>query len=325
MSKKLAVAILNWNGKNWLKKFLPDVIRFSTDAEVYVIDNCSTDDSVTYLTENFPSVKVIKNDKNYGFAGGYNEGLKHIGNELYCLLNSDVEVTEGWIDPVLDLFERDLSIAAIQPKILAYDRRTYFEFAGAAGGLIDNIGYPYCRGRVFDDIEEDKGQYDDETEIFWASGCCFFIRSKDFWDQNGFDERFFAHQEEIDLCWRLINSGKKIFYTWKSKVYHVGGGTLNKQSPRKTFLNIRNNLSMVLKNAPFPQLIGIIFLRLCLDGIAGVYFGVKLGFPHFVAVLKAHFSFYGYAAGNWKRRQKYQKTHFYQTEWLIFKHFLGRK
>lgn len=325
MPKKLAVAILNWNGKGWLEKFLPDVVRFSRDADVYVIDNLSTDDSVEFLRTRFPSVTIIKNDKNYGFAGGYNEGLKQIDNEIYCLLNSDVEVTANWTEPVLELFERDPSIAAIQPKILAYNRKTYFEFAGAAGGLIDNIGYPYCRGRLFDDVEEDNGQYDDESEIFWASGCCFFIRSKDFWDQKGFDERFFAHQEEIDLCWRMINSGRKIFYTWKSKVYHVGGGTLNKQSPKKTFLNIRNNLSMVLKNAPFPQLVGIIFLRLCLDGLAGIYFGIKLGFSHFIAVLKAHFSFYGYAAGSWKRRQKHQKNKFYQIEWIIFKHFLGKK
>ena len=325
MPKKLAVAILNWNGKSWLEKFLPGVIQFSTDADIYVIDNFSTDDSVDFLRTRFPSVQIIKNDKNYGFAGGYNEGLRQIDHEFYCLLNSDVEVTANWIEPVLELFEKNASIAAIQPKILSFTNKNYFEFAGAAGGFIDNLGYPYCRGRVFDDVEEDKGQYNDETEIFWASGCCFFIRSKDFWDQNGFDERFFAHQEEIDLCWRLINSGRKIFYTWRSEVYHVGGGTLNKQSPRKTFLNIRNNLSMVLKNAPFPGLIGIIFMRLCLDAFAGIYFGIKLGFPHFIAVLKAHFSFYAHASGSWKKRQKHQKNNFYQSEWLIFRHFLGRK
>lgn len=325
MPKKLAVVILNWNGKNWLEKFLPGVVRFSQEADVYVIDNLSTDDSVEYITAAHPSVKIIINDKNYGFAGGYNEGLKQIDNELYCLLNSDVEVTEHWTDAVLALFEKNPAIAAIQPKILSYTQRNYFEFAGAGGGLIDNLGYPYCRGRIFDDLEEDKGQYNDETEIFWASGCCFFIRSKDFWDQKGFDERFFAHQEEIDLCWRLINAGRKIFYTGASTVYHVGGGTLNKQSPRKTFLNIRNNLSMVLKNAPFPKLAGIIFLRLCLDAFAGIYFSIKLGFPHFLAVLKAHFGFYRYAAGSWKRRQNHQTEKFYQSEWLIFRHFLRRK
>ncbi len=325
MQKKLGVAILNWNGRKWLEQFLPSVIRFSQEADIYVIDNLSTDDSVTFLQTYYPEVKIIRNDKNYGFAGGYNTGLKEIRNEYYCLLNSDVEVTGNWIDPVMKVFEKDASIAAVQPKILSFSNKNLFEFAGAGGGLIDNLGYPYCRGRVFDDLEEDKGQYDDETEIFWASGCCLFIRSEDFWEQNGFDERFFAHQEEIDLCWRLINSGKKIFYTGRSKVYHVGGGTLNKQSAQKTYLNIRNNLSMMLKNLPFPKLIGLIFFRLCLDGIAGIYFGLKQGFPHLWAVVRAHFGFYGQAAGTWKLRQKHQKNEFYQTKWLIFKHFLGGK
>lgn len=323
MQKKLAVAILNWNGKNWLEKFLPSVVQFSQNADIYVIDNLSTDDSIAYLNTHFPTVKIIKNDKNYGFAGGYNEGLKAITNQYYCLLNSDVEVTENWIEPLLALFEKDTKISAIQPKVLSFNNKNLFEFAGAGGGLIDNLGYPYCRGRIFDDLEEDKGQYDDETEIFWASGCCFFIRSKDFWEQKGFDERFFAHQEEIDLCWRLINSGKKIFYTGKSKVYHVGGGTLNKQSAQKTYLNIRNNLSMMLKNLPFPKLIWLIFFRLCLDGIAGIYFGLKHGFPHLWAVVRAHFGFYAQLPGTWKLRQKHQKDQFYQSEWLIFKHFLG--
>ncbi|WES99142.1 glycosyltransferase family 2 protein [Chryseobacterium arthrosphaerae] len=325
MQKKLAIAILNWNGKNWLEKFLPGVVQFSQNADIYVIDNLSTDDSVAFLEADFPTVKVIRNNDNYGFAGGYNEGLKQIPHEYYCLLNSDVEVTANWTDPVLELFGKDRSISAIQPKVLSYTNKNYFEFAGAAGGLIDNLGYPYCRGRIFDDLEEDNGQYDDEAEIFWASGCCLFIRSKDFWEQKGFDARFFAHQEEIDLCWRLINSGKKIFYTGKSKVYHVGGGTLNKQSAQKTYLNIRNNLSMVLKNLLFPKVIWVIAFRLCLDGAAGIYFGIKLGLPHFWAVIRAHFSFYGQAPGTWKLRQKHQKKDFYQSKWLIFKHFLGGK
>lgn len=319
---KLAIVILNWNGKKWLEKFLPNVVEHSQNAEVYVIDNGSTDDSNDFLQTNFPSVKIIKNDKNYGFAGGYNEGLKKIDAEIYCLLNSDVEVTENWTQPILELFSSDENITAIQPKVLSYNQKTHFEFAGAAGGFIDNLGYPYCRGRVFDKLEEDKGQYDDETEIFWASGCAMFIRSEDFWNQNGFDERFFAHQEEIDLCWRLINSGKKIYYTGKSTVYHVGGGTLSKQSPQKTYLNFRNNLSMMLKNLPFPKLLWLIFIRLCLDGIAGIRFGLKDGFPHLWAVARAHFGFYGQASETWKRRGIYQKEKFYQTKWLIFKHFL---
>lgn len=323
MQKKLAVAILNWNGRNWLEQFLPGVVQFSQNADIYVIDNLSTDDSIEFLEKHFPTVQIVKNDKNYGFAGGYNEGLKAIKNEYYCLLNSDVEVTENWTEPVLELLESNPSISAVQPKILSYHNRSYFEFAGAAGGLIDNLGYPYCRGRVFDDLEEDKGQYNDEAEIFWASGCCFFIRSKDFWEQNGFDARFFAHQEEIDLCWRLINSGKKIYYTGKSEVYHVGGGTLNKQSAQKTYLNMRNNLSMLLKNLPVSQVIWVIFFRLCLDGIAGVYFGIKYGFSHLWAVLRAHFAFYSQIPGTWKLRQSHQKKNFYQSKWLIFKHFLG--
>ncbi|WP_292008238.1 glycosyltransferase family 2 protein [Chryseobacterium sp.] len=322
MSEKLAIVILNWNGKKWLEKFLPSVIQFSKEATIYIVDNSSTDDSIQYIQSNFPSVRIIKNDQNYGFAGGYNEGLKKIDAEYYCLLNSDVEVTENWIQPVIDLFEKDSHIATIQPKILSYSNKNHFEFAGAAGGLIDNLGYPYCRGRIFDDVEEDKGQYDDETEIFWASGCCFFIRSKDFWEQNGFDERFFAHQEEIDLCWRLKNNNRKVYYTGKSKIYHVGGGTLNKQNPQKTYLNIRNNLSMMLKNLPFPKLIWLIFFRLCLDGIAGIYFGFKNGFPHLWAVIRAHFGFYAQLPGTWKLRQTHQIKDFYQTKWLIFKHFL---
>lgn len=318
---KIAIAILNWNGKSWLEKFLPNVLENSQSAEVYVIDNASTDDSVAYISTYFPSVKIVVNQQNHGFAGGYNEGLKQIHSDIYCLLNSDVEVTPGWLDPVAILFEKNPDIAAIQPKILDYNRKNFFEFAGAGGGLIDNLGYPYCRGRVFENVEEDKGQYNDETEIFWASGCCLFIRSEDFWNQNGFDARFFAHQEEIDLCWRLKNSGRKIYYTGKSAIYHVGGGTLQKQNPRKTYLNIRNNLSMMLKNLPSGKLY-LIFIRLCLDGIAGIYFMFKHGFSHTWAVIKAHFGFYAQLPGTLKLRQQNQIKDYYQSKWLIFKHFL---
>ena len=318
----LAIVILNWNGKSWLEKFLPTVLKYSQNAEIFVIDNASTDDSVLFLNESFPEVKIVINSTNLGFAGGYNEGLKHIEAKFYCLLNSDVEVTENWTQPILELFKKDEKIAAIQPKILSYHDKEKFEFAGAAGGLLDNLGYPYCRGRIFENLEIDNGQYNDETEIFWASGCALFIRSKDFWEQNGFDERFFAHQEEIDLCWRLKNSGKKIFYTYQSTVYHVGGGTLQKQNPQKTFLNFRNNLSMMLKNLPFPQLLWLLFFRLSLDGIAGIYLTFTNGFPHLWAVLRSHFSFYAQLPGTLKRRQKHQIKEYYQTKWLIFKHFL---
>ena len=318
----LAIVILNWNGKSWLEKFLPNVIQHSNDAAIYVIDNCSTDDSVSFLRNHFPTVQIIINEKNHGFAGGYNEGLKHIDQEFYCLLNSDVEVTENWLAPILSLFESDKNIAAIQPKVLDYNQRNHFEFAGAAGGFLDNLGYPYCRGRVFEHIEKDQGQYDDEVEIMWASGCCFFIRAEDFWNQNGFDARFFAHQEEIDLCWRLKNAGKKIYYTSKSTVYHVGGGTLNKQSPQKTFLNIRNNFSMILKNMPLITLVWLLPFRLILDGFAGIYFGYKNGMSHFWAVLRAHFSFYAQIPKTLQLRQKNQIKNFYQAKWLVFKNFL---
>ena len=318
----LAIVILNWNGKNWLEKFLPNVIEHSENATIYVIDNSSTDDSVSFLKQNFSEIKIVHNQENYGFAGGYNEGLKKIQHEFYCLLNSDVEVTDNWLTPIQNIFENDPQIAAVQPKILDFNRRNYFEFAGAAGGFLDNLGYPYCRGRIFENIEEDHGQYNDEVEIFWASGCCFFIRSENFWAQNGFDARFFAHQEEIDLCWRLKNSGKKIFYTGKSTVYHVGGGTLNKQSPQKTFLNMRNNLSMILKNTPLLSGILLVLFRMILDGFAGIYFGYKNGLPHFWAVIRAHFSFYGQIPETLRLRQKNQIKDFYEAKWLVFKNFL---
>lgn len=321
----VAIAILNWNGKKWLEKFLPSVVKYSQDTEIFVIDNASTDDSILFLKSDFPAVKIIQNKTNSGFAAGYNEGLKSINADIYCLLNSDVEVTENWISPILNLFSKDKDIAAIQPKILDYYQRNKFEFAGAGGGLIDNLCYPYCRGRIFDDIELDNGQYDDEIEIFWASGCSLFIRSKDYWDMNGFDERFFAHQEEIDLCWRLKNNGKKIYYTGKSKVYHVGGGTLNKQNPQKTYLNFRNNLTMMLKNLPSSKAFFILFFRLSLDGIAGLYFAYKNGWEHLWAVFKSHVGFYWQLPGSIRLRQKQQIDPYYQSKWLIFKHFLGSK
>jgi len=318
---RLAIAILNWNGKSWLEKFLPSLIKYSQQAEIYVIDNASTDDSVTWISENYPKVKQVLNRENFGFAGGYNEGLKEICADIYCLLNSDVEVTENWTEPILDLFKKDESIAAIHPKILDFNNRNKFEFAGAGGGLIDNLGYPYCRGREFETIEEDKGQYNDIAEIFWASCCALFIRAKDFWNEKGFDERFFAHQEEIDLCWRLKNDGRKIYYCGQSTVYHVGGGTLKKQNPQKTYLNFRNNLSMMLKNLPSNKLY-LIFFRFCLDGIAGIYMMFKDGFSHTWAIVRSHFGFYRQFGETLKRRQKHQIKVYYQTKWLIFKHFL---
>lgn len=319
---RIAIAILNWNGKSWLEKFLPGVIQYSSETEIYVIDNASTDDSIDFVRRTFPLVKIIENASNSGFAAGYNEGLRSIDADVFCLLNSDVEVTEGWLQRVVALFKENPEIAVIQPKILDYNNRNQFEFAGAAGGFLDNLGYPYCRGRLFETVETDLGQYDDEAEIFWASGCCFFIRSKDFWAQNGFDERFFAHQEEIDLCWRLQNAGRRIFYTSQSTVYHVGGGTLNKQSARKTFLNIRNNFTMLLKNLPTKAVFPVLLARLILDAAAAVHFGLKMGFPHFLAVIQAHFNFYRQIPGTLKLRKGPQLQKYFNAKFIIFKHFL---
>lgn len=287
-----AVVILNWNGKALLEQFLPSILNYSEDAAVYVIDNASTDQSVEVLQRQFPTVQIIQNDNNYGYAGGYNKGLQHIEEPYYVLLNSDVEVTENWLEPMRNIFELQPNTAVIQPKILDYKKKTHFEYAGAAGGYIDKYGFPFCRGRIFDTIEEDHGQYDDEQTIFWASGACFFIRKAIFRHFNGFDENFFAHQEEIDLCWRIQNENHVIKYTGKSTVYHVGGATLAYYSARKTYLNFRNSLMMMNKNLPAKGKFGTIFIRLCLDGIAGIRYLLKLQPKHCFAIIRAHFGFY---------------------------------
>jgi GT2 family glycosyltransferase len=278
----IAIVLLNYNGQNWLQQFLPSLILHSPGQQIYVIDNASTDDSVKYLQQNFPEVIGIQNAQNFGFAKGYNMGLKQIEAPLYCLINTDVAVSQDWLSPVIELFNTDHNIAAIQPKVLDFYQQHKFEYAGAGGGLIDNLGFPYCRGRIFEQLETDHGQYNDIAPIFWASGCCLFIRSEDFWQEHGFDDDFFAHQEEIDLCWRLINRGKKIMYCGHSHIYHVGGGTLAKQNPKKTFLNIRNNLSMMLKNLPKNQILPKIFIRLCLDAGIALLLGYKHGWAPFM-------------------------------------------
>lgn len=320
---KIAIAILNWNGKHLLEKFLPSVIRFSESAEIYLIDNASTDDSVDFVIENYPNVKIIQNKENFGFAGGYNEGLKQIDADIYCLLNSDVEVTENWLTPFFRLFKNQ-EIVAAQPKILDFHHKNKFEYAGAAGGFLDNFGYPYCRGRVFWTLEEDNGQYDDEIQIFWATGACMYIRSKDFWEQNGFDENFFAHMEEIDLCWRLNNQGKKIYYSGNSTVYHVGGGTLS-NSPNKTYLNFRNSLWMLVRNLPKYKILPVIFSRLFLDGITALVFWRYHGFGHLTAILRAHINFYKQVAFYYKTRTK-TNHNFWRNKFVPWQYFiLGRK
>jgi len=284
---KAAIVILNYNGLKYLQEFLPIVVQHNRkDCKIIIADNASTDESVNYLRQTHPAIEVIQLAKNYGFSHGYNEALKYVTAEYYILLNSDVEVTAGWIDPLIALLDDKPEAAACQPKILSYHRRNYFEYAGAAGGFIDFLGYPFCRGRIFDTLEEDMGQYNDITPIFWATGACFAIRSNVFHKVGGFDESFFAHMEEIDLCWRIQLMGYKVFYNGQSQVYHVGGGTLPKTSPKKTYLNFRNGLSMLYKNTYSPALYFILPLRILLDVVASIKFLVSNSWENSLAVFK---------------------------------------
>ena len=288
-----AVVILNWNGKNFLEQFLPSLIEHTkSDVEIVVADNASTDDSISFLTINYPDIRVIRNPQNDGFARGYNLALKQVKADYYVLLNSDVEVTENWLEPIISLMEQDEKIGACQPKIRSYHHRNSFEYAGAAGGYIDEYGYPFCRGRLFLTVEEDHGQYDDTVEISWASGACLFLRSDLFHQLGGLDEDFFAHMEEIDFCWRLHNYGYRVMYSPDSTVYHIGGGTLPKASWRKTYLNFRNNFMLLYKNLPANYLFKVFATRLILDGVAAMKFLFQAGFKNFWAVGHAHISFY---------------------------------
>ena len=284
---KVAVVILNYNGASMLAKFLPSVIEYSPGAGIVVADNASTDDSVAVLRESFPTVRLLQLDRNYGFAGGYNKALEQVDAEYFLLLNSDVEVAEGWIEPLLSFMEQHPAAVACQPKILAYKQKTYFEYAGAAGGFIDRYGYPYCRGRLFDTVEEDNGQYNDVCRVFWATGAAMMVRSDAFRKAGGFDGRFFAHMEEIDLCWRMLASGGEIYVVPQSRVYHVGGATLNKSNPRKTFLNFRNNLLMLYKNLPTDELHCVMCARAVLDYMAALKFLLTGAWGDFKAVLAA--------------------------------------
>ena len=290
---KTAVVVLNWNGKAWLEKFLPTLVNNSQQAIIFVADNASDDDSVEFVRNNFSTVKIIVNATNGGYAKGYNDVLKQINAEYFVLINSDIEVTEGWLTPIINLMDSDKKISACQPKLLDYNNRNMFEYAGASGGFIDNLGYPFCRGRIFDSLEKDKGQYNDAIKVFWATGACLFVRAAHYNEVGGLDEDCFAHQEEIDLCWRLQNKGYKVMVQPKSVVYHVGGGTLDAGSPFKTYLNFRNNLLMLFKNLPLPSLFMVIPMRLVLDGVAALTLLKKpKGIHHLFAVMKAHFAFY---------------------------------
>ncbi|MFC5195933.1 glycosyltransferase family 2 protein [Bizionia hallyeonensis] len=319
---KIAVVILNWNGQKLLEQFLPAVMAFSEEANIYVADNASTDDSVHYIKENFPEITIIENSENGGYAKGYNDALKQVEEDIYCLLNSDVEVTVNWLESILEEFENNPETAIIQPKILDYKNKAYFEYAGAAGGFIDKYGYPFCRGRVFNTLEKDNKQYNDKANIFWASGACFFIRKSVFKNLGGFDESFFAHMEEIDLCWRAFNQDLKTVHIGTSTVYHVGGATLKNTNPKKTYLNFRNSLFTITKNAS-GNLFFLIFTRLLLDGLASIMFLFTLKFQHILAVLKAHLSFYKNLPDLLKKRAVlHQKAGYFQTKSIVWDYYI---
>ena len=284
---KVAVVILNYNGASMLSRFLPSVIEYSQGAEIVVADNGSTDDSVPVIERDFPAVRLVQLDKNYGFADGYNRALAQVEAEYYLLLNSDVEVTQGWLVPLLTFMEQNPAAVACQPKILSYNHKERFEYAGASGGFIDRYGYPYCRGRVFDTVEVDNGQYDDVCCVFWATGAAMMVRSDAFRNAGGLDGRFFAHMEEIDLCWRMVARGGEIYVVPQSTVYHVGGATLNKSNPRKTFLNFRNNLLMLYKNLPADELHRVMCIRALLDYVAALKFLLTGAWGDCKAVLRA--------------------------------------
>ena len=325
---KTAIVILNWNGEKLLEQFLPSIISFSIpEADIYVVDNASTDASIGYVKEFFPTVKIIENAINGGYAKGYNDALQSIEADIYCLINSDVAVTKNWLSPILEVFKKENNTAIIQPKILDFKDKIKFEYAGAGGGFIDLFGYPYCRGRVFNNLEIDSNQFDDVTDIFWASGACFFIRSKVYHQLNGFDEDYFAHQEEIDLCWRTQNIGLKVKYVGTSTVYHVGGATLQETNPHKTYLNFRNSLLNVVKNVPKKWFLLVVFTRLILDGIAAIKFLIEFRPIHTFAILKAHLSFYKNFLKFLEKRRKHQKKMDYNLHTsIVWQYFvLGRK
>lgn len=292
MEPSVAVVILNWNGKKWLEQFLPSVVASAyANLQIIVGDNASTDDSIIFLKEQFPQIVIIENDHNYGFAGGYNKVLERVNADYFVLLNSDVEVPNDWIKPVIALMQSDERIAAAQPKIKWQKDKTQFEYAGAAGGFIDLHAYPFCRGRIFDEVEYDSNQYNEDIDIFWASGAAFFIKSKAWKEVNGLDADLFAHMEEIDLCWRLKNLGYRVVCCTAAEVYHVGGGTLNANNPYKTYLNFRNNLIIMQKNLPKADAYFRIFIRFWLDFAAWLQFLLAGKTKFCLAISKAHYHF----------------------------------
>ncbi|WP_405382040.1 glycosyltransferase family 2 protein [Maribacter sp. LLG6340-A2] len=320
---KIAIVILNWNGEVLLERYLPSVVEHSGDAAIYVADNASTDDSVAYVRTNFPTVQIIQNKENGGFAKGYNDALAQVDADIFCLLNSDVEVTPNWIPPIKEAFLTRPEIAIVQPKILDLLKKDHFEYAGAAGGFIDQLGYPFCRGRIFQTLEKDQGQYNDTKEIFWATGACMFVKRTVFNELQGFDPDYFAHQEEVDFCWRAKNRGYKVFYIGDAAVYHLGGSTLSNMNPKKTYLNFRNSLFSITKNLPIRKAFVIIFLRLLLDGIAALRFVFQFRFKHFLAIFRAHLSFYRQFRKMYNKREKTKFIRkYYITTSIVWSYFV---
>lgn len=327
---KTAVVILNWNGKHLLESFIPTLLLYTQGkARLVVADNASTDDSLSWLRQNHPSVDIIENPVNEGFAKGYNTVLRQVNEEYILLLNSDVEVSENWLGPLEQWMENHPNTAVCQPKILWHQNKQQFEYAGAAGGYIDHLGYPFCRGRIFGHLENDHGQYNTPLPVFWASGACMMIRNKIFREAGGFDASFFAHMEEIEICWRVRNMGYEIMCIPQSVVYHVGGATLPKNNPGKTLLNFRNNLSMLYKHLPASRLVPVILIRLFLDGIAGIKFMFEGHFADCLAVMRAHFQFYGRLLNGTLKRNPLETKKSHPTIYrgnIVWQHYvLGKK
>ena len=319
---------MNWNGRKLLEKFLPSVVQFSEgQADIYVADNNSSDDSTEFLLKNYPQVEIVQNETNGGYAKGYNDALARINADVYALVNSDIEVTDGWLNPVIEEFKKNRKTGIVQPKLLDFKDKSKFEYAGAGGGFVDFMGYPFCRGRIFMELEKDKGQYDDSANIFWASGACFFIRSEIYHQLGGFDEDYFAHQEEIDLCWRVQNEGMEVRYVGGSSVYHVGGATLRESHPRKTFLNFRNSLFTIAKNVPKRYVFIVVLFRLLLDAVAGIKFVVELRPIHTWSIVKAHLSFYAHLPTMMRKRRKlsFKQTRYFHCFSIVWQHFILRK
>lgn len=328
MKLKTAIVILNWNGQKYLSDFLPSILKYLPEnTEIFVADNASSDDSLKLLSTQFPEVKQLCFTENYGFATGYNKALAQIDAEYYILLNSDIEVKEPWIEPLIDYLDKNKDVAACQPKIRSWHQPELFEYAGAGGGYIDYLGYPFCRGRIFQEMEADSGQFDDIQEVFWASGACMFVRASVFHELGGFDDDFFAHMEEIDFCWRAKNNGYKIVYHPQATVYHIGGGTLPKNNPHKTYLNFRNNFCLLYKNIPQNKLAKVFLYRLILDGFAAVKFLLDGGYRDLVAVFNAHMYFYKNLKKLRKKRKSLKQipvSCVYQKN-IAFEHFIKKK